>query len=58
VLPLDVFHIASVGLDVMLGAIAYGASQVVVVTAGREPEGYASALTAGAARCRPFSQSP
>jgi ferredoxin len=44
VLPLDVFHIASVGLDVMLGAIAYGASQVVVVTAGREPEGYASAL--------------
>jgi ferredoxin len=44
VLPLDVFHIASVGIDVMLGAVAYGASQVVVVTTGREPEGYASAL--------------
>lgn len=44
-LPVDVFHIASVGLDVMLGAIAYGASQVVVVSTGREPEGYAAALT-------------
>ncbi len=44
-LPVDVFHIASVGIDVMLGAIAYGASQVVVVTAGREPEGYTAALT-------------
>ncbi len=43
-LPLDVFHIASVGLDAMLGAIAYGASQVVVVTTGREPEEYSAAL--------------
>jgi ferredoxin len=43
-LPLDVFHIASVGIDTLLGAIAYGASQVVVVTTGREPEGYAAAL--------------
>ena len=44
VLPLDAFHIASVGVDVMLGAVAYGASQVVVVTTGREPEAYAAAL--------------
>jgi len=43
-LPLDVFHIASVGIDAMLGAIAYGASQVAVVTTGREPESYAAAL--------------
>jgi len=43
-LPLDVFHIASLGLDVVLGAIAYGASQVVVVSTGREPEAYAAAL--------------
>ncbi len=45
-LALDVFHIASVGLDTVLGAIAYGASQVLVVTTGREPEGYAAALSA------------
>jgi len=43
-LPLDVFHIASAGIDAMLGAIAYGASQVVVLSTGREPEGYAAAL--------------
>jgi len=43
-LPLDVFHIASVGIEAMLGAIAYGASQVAVVTTGREPESYAAAL--------------
>ena len=30
----------------MLGAIAYGASQVAVVTTGREPDGYAAALGA------------
>jgi len=45
-LPLDVFHIASVGIDAMLGAIAYGASQAVIVTTGREPESYAAALEA------------
>jgi len=44
VIPHEVFHIASVGIDVMLGAIAYGASQVLVLTTGREPEGYATAL--------------
>ena len=28
VIPLEVFHVASVGMDTLLGAIAYGASQV------------------------------
>ena len=31
VIPLEVFHIASVGMDTMLGALAYGASQVLVL---------------------------
>ncbi len=43
-IPVEVFHIASVGIDLMLGALCYGASQVVVVTSGREPEAYAAAL--------------
>ncbi|MBC7804301.1 MAG: 4Fe-4S binding protein, partial [Candidatus Parcubacteria bacterium] len=44
VIPIEVFHVASIGMDVWLGAIAYGASQVVVVSAGKEPEGYAEAI--------------
>ena len=43
VIPLEVFHVASVGIDTMLGAIAYGASQVAVVVEG-EPETYTAAL--------------
>jgi len=44
VIPFECFHIASVGIDLMLGAIAYGASQVAVLATGREPEGYIAAL--------------
>ena len=44
VVPLELFHVASTGMDVWLGALAYGASQVVVLTAGAEPEGYLEAL--------------
>jgi ferredoxin len=44
VIPFECFHIASVGIDFMLGAIAYGASQVAVLATGREPEGYVAAL--------------
>jgi ferredoxin len=44
VIPMEVFHVASIGMDVWLGAIAYGASQVVVVSTGKEPAGYAEAL--------------
>jgi ferredoxin len=45
-IPMEVFHVASVGMDVWLGAIAYGASQVAVVSAGNEPEGYVEAIRA------------
>ena len=44
VIPFECFHIASIGMDLMLGAIAYGASQVAVLATGREPEGYVAAL--------------
>lgn len=43
-IPVEVFHSASVGIDLLLGAVCYGASQAVVVAGGREPEGYLSAL--------------
>jgi len=42
-IPLECFHIASIGLDTLLGAVCYGASQVVVVGTD-EPGGYAAAL--------------
>jgi ferredoxin len=42
-IPFEVFHVASVGLDLLLGALCYGASQVVVVTQG-QPEAYLAAL--------------
>jgi len=44
VIPFEAFHIASVGIDLLLGAICYGASQVAVLATGREPEGYIAAL--------------
>ena len=42
-IPFEVFHIASIGLDTLLGAICYGASQVVVVST-KESEHYVAAL--------------
>ncbi len=44
VLPLEVFHVASAGMDLLLGAICYGASQAVVVATGDEPQEYLAAL--------------
>jgi ferredoxin len=44
VIPLECLHIASIGIDLLLGAIAYGASQVRVLAAGGEAEGYLAAL--------------
>ena len=43
-IPLECFHIASIGIDLMLGAVCYGASQVVLLSTEREPEGYIAAL--------------
>jgi ferredoxin len=45
-LPLEAWHVAAVGLDLMLPAIAYGASQVVVLSAGTEDPEYLAALRA------------
>ncbi len=44
VIPVEVFHTASVGIDLMLGTIAYGASQVCVVTTGKTADTYVAAL--------------
>ena len=46
VIPMEVFHVASIGMDVWLGAIACGASQVVVVSTGAEAESYVQAIGA------------
>jgi len=44
VIPHEAFHIASLGIDAMLGAIVYGAVQVVVVGAGSEAPEYLASL--------------
>jgi ferredoxin len=44
VIPLEVFHVASLGIDSLLSAIAYGASQVVVLSTEKVAEGYVAAL--------------
>lgn len=43
-LPFEVFHVGSIGIDLLLGAICYGASQAVVVASGEEPQEYLAAL--------------
>ena len=45
-LPLDTWHVASTGLDVLFGAIAYGAGHVAVLAAGSEAPQYIDALKA------------
>ena len=44
VIPFECFHVASIGIDLLFGAIAYGASQVRVLVTGGTPEGYIAAL--------------
>jgi ferredoxin len=44
VIPLEVHHVASVGLDVWLGALAHGASQVAVLATGSEAPQYREVL--------------
>ena len=46
VLPLDVWHTASVGIDLWLSAIAYGASQVWVLMTDEEAPDYRAAVAA------------
>ncbi|MFO1415645.1 MAG: 4Fe-4S binding protein [Burkholderiales bacterium] len=44
VIPIEVHHIAAVGLDVWLAALAWGASQVAVIVTGSEAPQYVEAL--------------
>ena len=43
VIPLPLHNTAAVGLDLLLGAFAYGASQCVILALGSEPEAYLEA---------------
>ena len=43
-IPFECYHVASIGIDFLLGAVCFGASQVRVLVTGREPEGYVAAL--------------
>src|SRR5438034_10696783 len=44
-IPLEVHHPASIGIDVLLAALAYGASQVLVLATPKEAGEYGEALT-------------
>ncbi len=44
ILPIETWHVASIGLDLLLGAFVYGASGVAVLAAGSEAPDYATAL--------------
>jgi len=44
VIPFEVHHVASVGLDVWLAALAHGASQIAVLMTGAEAPQYRAAL--------------
>ena len=43
-IPFECFHVASIGMDVLLGAIAYGASQVCVLATEKTAPEYVAAL--------------
>jgi len=44
VIPFECFHVASIGIDLVLGAIAYGASQVRILVTDKVADGYVAAL--------------
>jgi ferredoxin len=46
VIPLEVHHVASVGVEVWLGALAHGAAQVAVLATGAEAASYREAIEA------------
>lgn len=46
VIPIETHHVASLGIDAMLGAVALGASQAVVLSAGSEAPDYRDSLRA------------
>src|SRR5258708_11641560 len=44
VIPFECFHVASIGIDLVLGAIAYGASQVRLLATDKVADAYVAAL--------------
>ena len=42
-IPVECFHVASIGIDLMLGAMAYGASQVCILSTEKTAPGYVEA---------------
>ena len=44
VIPFECFHVASIGMDLVLGAIAYGASQVRILATDKVADTYVAAL--------------
>jgi ferredoxin len=44
VIPIECFHVASIGIDLMLGALAYGASQVCILSTEKTADAYVEAL--------------
>lgn len=44
VIPVECFHVASVGMDLMLAALAYGAAQVVLLSTDKVAAEYSAAL--------------
>jgi ferredoxin len=44
VIPLEVLHVAALGPDILLGALAMGAAQVAILSAGSEAPEYPAAL--------------
>ena len=44
VIPLEVFHVAFLGLDLVLGSLALGAAQFAILSSGSEPAEYLAAL--------------
>jgi len=45
-IPLEAWHVASTGVDLLLGAVALGANQVAVLSAGSEAPEYSQSLRA------------
>ena len=44
VIPMECFHVASIGIDMLLGALAYGASQVALLVTEKTAPQYVEAL--------------
>ena len=44
VIPLEIHSVAALGMDTLLGALAYGASQVVLLASGQEADEYGPAV--------------